>query len=174
MNTFLQHVLVIPEDAGFGAWFAVWVIRSILILSVLLYARCFTLLLHLYQARRHMTREHEANPRGLEHLRILQDDLQDIFERQRVVIGAMIAAAPLLGLLGTVAGMINTFSFLASRVGQSAMDGLAQGISEALIATMAGLAVAIPGVLLLYVAYRQLQLGFNTFAQYEHQILEGR
>lgn len=173
MNTFWQHIWP-GEGAEFAELFAVGVIWSILLLSVLLYSRCFTLLLHLFQTRHHMMRAHEADPHRLENLRILQDDLQDIFERQRGVIAAMIAAAPLLGLLGTVAGMINTFGHLASRVGQSAMDGLAQGISEALIATMAGLAVAIPGVLLLYIAQRQLQKGFHTFADYEHQILETR
>src|SRR5690606_846689 len=102
-----------------------------------------------------------------------QDDLQDTFQRQRGAIAAMIAAAPLLGLLGTVTGMISTFSHLASRVGQTAMEGLAGGISEALIATMAGLAVAIPGVLLLYLAYRELQKGFQLLVHLEHRLLEG-
>jgi len=174
MKTFWEHLLINWETAEFAEIFAAGVLWCILMLSVLLYSRCFTLLLHIFQARHHMMREHEANPHGLEQLRILQDDLQDIFERQRGVIAAMIAAAPLLGLLGTVFGMINTFGHLASRIGQSAMDGLAQGISEALIATMTGLTVAIPGVVLLYFAHRQLQKGFQTFSHYEHQILEGR
>ncbi len=167
MNALWQHVTRTLSDGG-------PVVLIILALSVLLYTRCFTLLLHLYQARQQMIREHQRHPGGIEQLRILQDNLHDMFERQRAVLAAMIAAAPLLGLLGTVTGMINTFSHLASRVGKNAMEGLAQGISEALIATMTGLAVAIPGVLLLYVAYRELQKSFQTFARFEHQILEGR
>lgn len=148
----------------------VWVILS---LSVLLYWRCFGLLIQLHQARRQIQREYADRPPRREHLHLLQDDLQDTFQRQRGAIAAMIAAAPLLGLLGTVTGMISTFSHLASRVGQTAMEGLAGGISEALIATMAGLAVAIPGVLLLYLAYRELQKGFQLLVHLEHRLLEG-
>lgn len=147
------------------------VVGAILALSVILYARCFGLLIHLFRARRHLRREYAANPDNLPHLRLLQEDLQETFERQRAVLAAMIAAAPLLGLLGTVIGMIDTFRHLASRETHDAMAGLSGGISEALIATAAGLSVAIPAVLLLYLAHRELQKGFQTFAQLEHRAL---
>ena len=51
--------------------------------------------------------------------------------------------APLLGFLGTVSGMINSFDALA-RAGLSNPGLVAQGISEALITTATGLGVAIP------------------------------
>ena len=59
-----------------------------------------------------------------------------------LVVVAMIA--PLLGLLGTVWGMIGTFTSIAVQDGLGKPELLAGGISEALITTAAGLSVAIP------------------------------
>jgi biopolymer transport protein ExbB len=61
------------------------------------------------------------------------------------VIGVLAAVAPLLGLLGTVTGMIGTFDIL-SVFGTGNAKGMAGGISEALITTQTGLLVAIPGL----------------------------
>ncbi len=66
--------------------------------------------------------------------------------RRLVVLKALVAAAPLLGLLGTVRGMIVTFLALGGR-GTASMDVLSTGISEALITTQVGLVVALPGIL---------------------------
>lgn len=55
--------------------------------------------------------------------------------------------APLLGLLGTVCGMINTFEVIAW-FGTGNAKAMASGISEALITTQAGLVVAVPGLVL--------------------------
>jgi biopolymer transport protein ExbB len=57
------------------------------------------------------------------------------------------AAAPLLGLLGTVTGIMNTFS-LITIYGTGDVKTLSSGISEALITTEYGLIVAIPSLLL--------------------------
>ena len=54
--------------------------------------------------------------------------------------------APLLGLLGTVSGMIETFSSLTGLQAYSGDATMAGGISKALISTQMGLLVAIPGV----------------------------
>jgi len=63
---------------------------------------------------------------------------------------ALVAAAPLLGLLGTVIGMMDTFHATAS-FASAAPDAssLANGIGKALVTTQAGLASAIPGALAL-------------------------
>ncbi len=63
---------------------------------------------------------------------------------------ALVAAAPLLGLLGTVIGMMDTFHATAS-LASAAPDAsmLANGIGKALVTTQAGLASAIPGALAL-------------------------
>lgn len=150
------------------------VIFAILGLSVILYTRCFGLLIHLHQARRRMRQQSTTGVAAMARLRTAQEDLQETFLRQRAVLVAMIAAAPLLGLLGTVTGMINTFENLASRSGQKSMEGLASGISQALVSTEAGLSVAIPAVLFVYYAHRQLQKGVQTFALLEQKSLEAR
>lgn len=61
---------------------------------------------------------------------------------------ATVRAAPLLGLLGTVSGMIETFDHLGDLAGSNQAGGVAGGISEALFSTQLGLVVAIPGLLL--------------------------
>lgn len=68
-------------------------------------------------------------------------------ERSVPTILVLAAAAPLLGLLGTVTGMISTFDAI-SQVGTGNPRPLAAGISEALITTQCGLAVAIPGLIM--------------------------
>jgi biopolymer transport protein ExbB len=67
-------------------------------------------------------------------------------ERYLNTLGTTAAISPLLGLLGTVTGMIRTFSALTSG-GASDPAALAGGISEALITTAAGLIVAIPALI---------------------------
>ena len=61
----------------------------------------------------------------------------------------LVATAPLMGLLGTVVGMLATFRGLANSAGGQAIDVVAGGISEALITTQTGLILAIPGYVLL-------------------------
>lgn len=68
-------------------------------------------------------------------------------KRHRVLIGTLVAIAPLIGLLGTVTGMIETFDSLADMVLFTQGGGIAAGISTALYTTQMGLAVAIPGYL---------------------------
>lgn len=60
-------------------------------------------------------------------------------------IGALAAVAPLLGLLGTVSGMMATFDIMAM-FGTGNARGMASGISQALITTETGLIIAIPGL----------------------------
>jgi biopolymer transport protein ExbB len=129
---------------------------AIMVLSVVLYGRCFTLLLDLRRSRRSLRSAPAATPEETQLIRYRQSALQDNFRRQRTVLGAMIAAAPLLGLLGTITGMERTFGILAGQ-GVKSLEDLAGGISEVLVATESGLAVAIPAMLLVYLAHRQTQ-----------------
>lgn len=62
------------------------------------------------------------------------------------VIRALAAILPLLGLLGTVAGMVDTFAQLGAQGAQQRSTGLGQGVAMALTATQYGLALAIPAV----------------------------
>lgn len=63
------------------------------------------------------------------------------------LLAALVAAAPLLGLLGTVEGMTQAFLALALAPGQPDLARLAGGISRALVTTLAGLLVSLPGIL---------------------------
>ena len=60
----------------------------------------------------------------------------------------LVAIAPLIGLLGTVVGMIETFDSLASASLFSQTGGIAGGISQALFTTQLGLVVAVPGLVI--------------------------
>jgi biopolymer transport protein ExbB len=60
----------------------------------------------------------------------------------------LVNSAPLMGLLGTVLGMLATFQALAQGGGTQTMDKISAGISEALITTEMGLLVAIPGYIM--------------------------
>ena len=73
-------------------------------------------------------------------------------ERYLNTLGTIASAAPLLGLLGTVLGMIKVLS-VASTVGIGNPADLAGGLSEALVTTAAGLIVAIPSLMF----YRHFQ-----------------
>ena len=68
-------------------------------------------------------------------------------ERYLSTLGSVAAIAPLLGLLGTVIGMIKVFSAI-QLAGIGNAPALAGGISEALITTAAGLSVAIPSLIM--------------------------
>jgi biopolymer transport protein ExbB len=99
-------------------------------------------LLREFQERRNHERDCDS--------KLLESLLQrKVFELERHVptILMLASVAPLLGLLGTVTGMIATFDAI-SQVGTGNPRPLAAGISEALITTEFGLAVAIPGLIL--------------------------
>jgi len=127
-----------------------------ILLSVMLYERCFDLMIIIGQSKRSLNSEAMKGPDRVFIARDLERDLNVTFQQHKMVISAMITAAPLLGLLGTVTGMGVTFNHLAAGVGVRSMEGLTSGISEALIATETGLGIAIPALLVTYIAQRQL------------------
>ncbi len=89
------------------------------------------------------------------------------------VIGVLAAIAPLLGLLGTVTGMMATFDVIAV-FGTGNAKAMARGISEALITTQTGLLIAIPGLYmkgLLDRRARSLQQGVTAVQYYLRQRL---
>jgi biopolymer transport protein ExbB len=67
--------------------------------------------------------------------------------RKTEVLGVIGQIAPMLGLLGTVVGMIMAFNTIAARGGMARPDELAGGIGQALITTLMGLVVAIPAMI---------------------------
>ena len=75
------------------------------------------------------------------------------FRRYLDYLSAIVTIAPLLGLLGTVTGMIQTFSVLDEGGGAGAITG---GVGEALVATASGLCVAI--------------IAFCVYTYFSHQL----
>jgi biopolymer transport protein ExbB len=76
-----------------------------------------------------------------------QFHLEQFVNKYTGTIALLATVAPLLGLLGTVSGMVTTFSVIAE-FGTGNARAMASGISEALITTQTGLVVAVPGLFL--------------------------
>ena len=75
----------------------------------------------------------------------LANDLKTEASRNMLPLQALVAILPLLGLLGTVSGMIKVFDVITV-FGTGNTRGMASGISEALVTTMAGLFTALSGL----------------------------
>jgi biopolymer transport protein ExbB len=85
------------------------------------------------------------------------------FSRDLRVMKICVSSAPLLGLLGTVTGMLATFGALASGSGgDQTMGMIADGISEALVTTETGLIIALPGLFFQY----QLSRGHENYKSF--------
>jgi len=93
--------------------------------------------------------EHIAEPRDLVEEVMFEKVLSAKLKLENLLpfVAITASAAPLLGLLGTVTGIINTFK-LITVFGSGDVKSLSGGISEALVTTMWGLIVAIPALLL--------------------------
>jgi len=173
MNATLQQMLHTWENGG-------WVMAALALVAAISYGMAAHLLISLYH--RGLTRMSDAKLRGFvadpskaprqirELIRYTQDEvhsLKDIEGRFREVeaakvpevnrrlafVNVMVISAPLFGLLGTVLGMLLTFKAIGVG-GSSTSDVIAKGVSEALVATQTGMMVAIPGMLMAYVAKR--------------------
>jgi biopolymer transport protein ExbB len=76
-------------------------------------------------------------------------------DRQRKFLFILIGVAPLMGLLGTVTGMLSTFQGLSTGSGSNTVDLIAGGISEALITTQTGLIIAIPAYVIAFLVMKR-------------------
>jgi len=85
-----------------------------------------------------------------------------------------IAAAPLLGLLGTIVGMIDTFDAISYVASSNTSEMVARGISKALITTNAGLAVALPALFVTYLIRRKLRQAIVVVDTFEAAIWKGQ
>ncbi len=115
-----------------------------------------------------------GDPRGVIKEIVEEEGQRELFylERFTGALGAIATIAPLLGLLGTVVGMIDVFQDVvaqSSAQGQVQAAALASGIWQALITTASGLAVGIP----VYLAYRYLVGRIDEYAvELEERALE--
>ncbi len=92
-----------------------------------------------------------ASGRSRDHIKVVAEEVgareAAPLERYLGLLGTIATISPLLGLLGTVLGMIEAFTIIAIQ-GSGTPATLGGGISQALITTAAGLTVAIPTILL--------------------------
>jgi len=159
-----------------------WVMIPLFTLAVILYGQAFQLLL--YVRRVSLGSDHEsrwadwvraperAEGRVADILRYTQHDVSTVqqvrdrfeeirlalvalVERRTKFVNTLVSGAPLLGLLGTVLGMLQTFLGISSSSGQETAGVIAAGISEALVTTQTGLTIALPGLFLVMVIQRQ-------------------
>lgn len=94
-------------------------------------------------------RQRAQNPEDMQHLSsAIYLAMKSKLQKNLWVLDTIVTAAPLLGLLGTILGIIETFAVLASS-GVSDPKGVSAGIGTALLATALGIAVALIGLVFL-------------------------
>lgn len=131
-----------------------WVMVAILGLSVLMWVLILDRYVFFYLRRGELIRDAVAIWSGATGAspqlnRRLRESLTASFQARlgnwMISIQVITAVLPLLGLLGTVGGMIQTFEVMTV-FGTGNVRGMADGISQALITTMAGLMTALAGM----------------------------
>jgi biopolymer transport protein ExbB len=81
-----------------------------------------------------------------ERLTVALSQQKMLFEKNLGVLGTMAAVAPLIGLLGTIWGIMRAFQDMSS-AGSTAPTVVASGVAEALLTTAAGIIIAVPAIL---------------------------
>ncbi len=104
------------------------------------------------------------------YMKAQSDSVVSSLDRYTGGILMLAGAAPLLGLLGTVTGMIETFDIIQIH-GAGDAKGLASGISIALITTQAGLVTAVPGLVLGYFFRRRAQQARERVDRFTHGLM---
>lgn len=159
-----------------------WVMIPLALLAVLIYTIGVALLLFLRKGNLQLGHESEwlvwiqspqrAKGRAGEIIRYTQEEVYtakqmrnrfseirmsmlDNVDRRLIFLSTLIAAAPLMGLLGTVIGMLSTFAAISMGGGAETAAMVAAGISEALITTQTGLFIALPGIFLALIIRRK-------------------
>lgn len=98
-------------------------------------------------------------------------EVNDLKRNVRVLNGTA-TLAPLLGLLGTVIGMIQSFDALGGKVGPSKGETLAQGISLALVSTAIGLAIAVVSVAAYYYLLNRVDLLVRELDEQARKVID--
>jgi biopolymer transport protein ExbB len=93
-------------------------------------------------------------------------------KRNLRVFSAMSTLGPLLGLLGTVVGIIQSFDALGGRLGPARGEALAHGISLALVATAFGLTIAIVAVAFYYYFLNRVDVLVRELDDRTRQVIE--
>jgi biopolymer transport protein ExbB len=171
----MERVLEIWQSGG-------WVMIPLAVLAILLYVQAFQLLMYVRRANldgknemqwrewvraperakgnvadiiRYTQSEVSSTKQVIDRFDEIRSALMALVDRRTKFVGTLVAAAPLLGLLGTVLGMLQTFFGISTSGGEETPAVVAAGISEALVTTQTGLTVALPGLFIVMVIQRQ-------------------
>lgn len=175
--------MVVPLQKIFEIWLSGgWVMIPLFLLSFLLYTQAFRLVLAIKDTKLPSNEEFawrewvltpekakgkikeiicytQENTRSIEYVRKRFDEIRitqlAAIEQQLKFVKCLVAAAPLLGLLGTVLGMLQTFFGIATSGGVETAAVVASGISEALVTTETGLTIALPALFMVMFIQRQ-------------------
>jgi biopolymer transport protein ExbB len=175
--------MVVPLQKIFEIWLSGgWVMVPLFLLSFLLYTQAFRLVLAIKDTKLPSNDEFawrewvltpekakgkikeiicytQENTRSIEYVRKRFDEIRitqlAAIEQQLKFVKCLVAAAPLLGLLGTVLGMLQTFFGIATSGGVETAAVVASGISEALVTTETGLTIALPALFMVMFIQRQ-------------------
>lgn len=104
-------------------------------------------------------------------LRIEGEAVVSKMEKYLSLLSILARLAPLMGLLGTVLGMIATFSEIANATAGVNMNQLAGGIWQALITTAAGLCIAIPALFFLHHFQERVSSASSALSEAANAIL---
>jgi biopolymer transport protein ExbB len=159
-----------------------WVMLPLFCLAVLLYAQAFQLVMYLRRTTISGKGEmhwwdwvrapEKAEGRVAEIIRYTQSDASSVeqvrnrfdeirlsmvalIDRRTKFLGSLVAAAPLMGLVGTVLGMLQTFFGISNSGGDETAGVVAAGVSEALVTTQTGLTIALPALFIVMLIQRQ-------------------
>ncbi|MCV6587455.1 MAG: MotA/TolQ/ExbB proton channel family protein [Marinobacterium sp.] len=142
----IDFQLALEQFFSAGGWVLYVILGLCVVLWTLLLERLwFRYISYPRQCRAGMVRLSAGAPYW--QFQSLQCDLQLALEQQMPLIRTLIALCPLVGLLGTVTGMIQVFDALALN-GTGNPRLMAAGIARATLPTLAGMAVAVSGLLL--------------------------
>ena len=175
MEVSLQKIFEIWLSGG-------WVMVPLFLLSFLLYTQAFRLVLSIMDTKLPSNEEFawrewvlepekakgkikdiicytQENTQSIEYVRKRFDEIRitqlATIQQQLKFVKCLVAAAPLLGLLGTVLGMLQTFLGISTSGGVETAAVVASGISEALVTTETGLTIALPALFMVMFIQRQ-------------------
>ena len=129
------------------------VVLILFFISIYLFVLIFAKFKHLFFDMHHIQDEYKQNLANIKNddlyllnITSLKSDYKNIVKKDFYIIQTLIALCPILGLLGTVTGMIEVFD-VVSFFGTGNARALASGITKATLPTMTGMAISIVGLL---------------------------
>ncbi|MDH5358188.1 MAG: MotA/TolQ/ExbB proton channel family protein [Gammaproteobacteria bacterium] len=147
LSSNLFNIQLLMENGGLVLW--IILLASLLMWTLIIERYLFVYVIHPKQFKTMISDWHQRRERGSWYAqKIRQGMIAETtmsLKRYLMSIRTLIVALPMLGLLGTVDGMIQTFDVLTV-FGTGNARGMAGGISVALITTMGGLLAALSGM----------------------------